>query len=162
MEFTTKNAGRRKNLQAFQEDLEENGLLRLRPFYKKTIKGVSLKTFIYDFIQEHNEELQTIFVNTEELQCEPGKRRSAGDIYLICKYYYPDCSLQEVLLILDELTINEDHNIKSQVCRAINKRVYSPVEDGILYHSDEKDEFNRKPGEYINEFSKNNNLLELA
>lgn len=154
MEFTTENKGNRTSLREFEKDLKEDGLLRLRPFFKKTIRNMSLKKFIINFLLEYNIKLETIFADSEELQCQPNKRRSGGDIFLICKYYYPECTLKDVLTVLDDLSVNGESNninIKSQICRAINKRVFSSVDEHIVFHKDERDEFNRIVGQYLEE-----------
>lgn len=167
MDFTTKNRGTRTSLKEFQKDLLQEGLLRLRPFYKKTLKGVSLEDFIKQFLNDHNcnDEIETIFVDSEEYQCDSGLRRSGGDIFRICKYYYPKCTLEEVLTILDRLVSTEaqigDNSdetgfIKSNICREINKRVFIGFECPTTSHYKEKDEFNRCIGEY------NGNVIQVS
>ncbi len=57
----------------------------------------TLQEFLVLFFQEWNDEKNTIYVDDSSIQTETGKRRSLGDIYMICKYYYPDCTLNQVL-----------------------------------------------------------------
>lgn len=157
MDFTTANRGNRTSFKEFEKELLKEGLIRLRPFYKKDLKKVDLETFIKKFLSEYNEnpELETVYADTLEQQCEPGLRRSGGDIFRLCKYYYPSCTLEEVLTILATLSLDETKigkgefsYIKSCVCRKIKKRVYVAFEEAINYQEDEKDEFNRKLSDY--------------
>jgi len=147
-DFTTENRGNRTSLREFEKDLLKEPKLRLKPFMKKNIKDHSLKDFIWKFIRDFNERIATVYVDSEEEQTPEGKRRSAGDIFRICKYYYPNCTFEEVLIELD--SIEEGERIKSQMCRAINKRVFSFADNDEIMHIDEKDEFGRKPGQYRN------------
>lgn len=160
MDFTTENRGSRTSLKEFEKDLLKEGLLRLRPFFKKDIKNDSLEKFIKNFIGKYNNdnELETIFVDSEESQCESGLRRSGGDIFRLCKYYYPKCTLEQVLMILDNLIITnavigeeaDNEYLKSNICREIRKRVFISHECSVTNHAKERDEFNRLAGEYNN------------
>lgn len=153
MDITTLNRGDRRSFKTFEKDLLEEGLIRLRPFFKKDLKGVTVKDFIIKFLKDYNnnDELENISVDEEEVMCEQGRRRSGGDIFRLCKYYYPKTTLQEVLTILDDIVkADTKKEYKSQICSQINKRVFSFCGEGNgqLYHNTNNDEFNRKPGEY--------------
>lgn len=157
MDFTTNNRGNRHSIKEFEKDLLKEGLLRLRPFMKKTIKGVSLKDFITNFLKDYNKnnELENITVDDEEVFCAQNKRRSGGDIFRLCKYYYPKTTLLEVLAVLDEIILQDTKKeYKVQICEMINKRVYSywGEKAGNHYHLTDNDEFNRKQGEYVREY----------
>ncbi len=157
MDFTTDNKSTRTSLKEFEKDLLKEGLLRLKPFMKKDLKGVSVKDFIIKFIKTYNKDnaLQNVDIESEEVTCAQNKMRAGGDIFRISKYYYPKTTLLEVLAVLDELATSPKKEWKSQICGQIKKRVIIDVEPGTgtLYHSEKKDEFNRQPGEYVKEWN---------
>lgn len=152
MDITVDNVGRRISLKEFEKDILEEGLLRLRPFFKRDIKGVKLEEFIKNFFKKYNNELITAFADTGDEQTKTGKRRSGGDIFRICKYYYPKATLEEVMIIIDSLQekgLGNDKYLKSQVCKQVKKRVYNAEPKAVVYHQEDKDEFNRHVGDYI-------------
>lgn len=154
MEITTKNVGRRTSLKEFEKDLLEDGLLRLRPFFKRDIKGVKIEEFIKRFFKTYNNDLITAFADNGNEQTRAGARRSGGDIFRICKYYYPKTTLEEVMKTIDKLHqegLGDNKYLKSQVCRQVNKRVYNTDSRTTVFHKEEKDEFNRLVGDYIKE-----------
>lgn len=161
MDFTTKNCGSRTSLKEFEKDLLKEGLLRLKPFFKKDIRAMSLEDFVKNFLGDYNnsEDIETVFAETEEHQCSSDCRRSGGDIFRICKYYYPKCTLEQVLKTLDNLVISNAtigikpdlEYLKTNVCREIDKRVYVAWECSITNHNKETDEFNRNIGQYNSE-----------
>jgi len=81
----------------------------------------SLEDFIRSFINYYNIFYSTLY-KSGEVQCTKNRRRSLGDIFLVCRTYYPDCTLKEVLLSLIKL-INEG-SIYSCYCNTINKYVF--------------------------------------
>jgi len=157
MELTTENVGKRHSLKEFEKDLLEYGTLRLKPFFKRTIKGMTLENFIKNFFKEYNNSLGTFFAEDKGFKRDTahtkiGARRSGGDVFLICKYYYPKCTLEEVMKIIDTLQVKglgDGKYLKSQVCKQIKKRVYNAEDRTTVYHPEKKDEFNRLVGEYI-------------
>lgn len=153
MEFTTKNCGQRTSLNEFEKDILKEGLLRLKPFMKKNIKNLDLEGFIKNFFKGYNLRIDTVSVESDTLQTGMGKKRSGGDIFRICKYYYPKCTLENVMRSIDYLQANGlggDKYLKSQVCRQVWKRVYDTTSKTTVFHKEEKDEFNRYVGGYIN------------
>lgn len=149
MPFNINNRGNRTSLKEFEKDLLRERGLRLKPFMKKNVRNISLDYFILDFIRDYNTRIPTVYVDSEEVQTEINKRRSAGDIFRICKHYYPNCTLEEVLIVLD--SIHDGEGIKSQICKQIQKRVFSSADNDEIMHLELKDEFGRKPGDYVNE-----------
>ena len=105
-----------------EEPIRIRGLLRKR---KETIRE-----FLIKFFTEWNSEKETIYVESGEIQTEPGKRRSIGDVYRICKYYYPKCTFKMikdiVIYLFPENQLNEDviDNFRTSHCNTIEKRVY--------------------------------------
>jgi len=87
-------------------------------------EGRALSNFIYNFILDFNYKYYTYDLNNYTI-CAPGKRRSLGDIYLICKYYYPDCTIEEVLKILIKHLKNNTTDIKGSYCYDIQKYVFT-------------------------------------
>jgi len=87
-----------------------------------TIHGYDLKTFIKRFILCYNLDYLTVRVFDDQIVCGRRKRRSLGDIYLLCRSYYPSCTLEEVLIIL--ITLCEKGTIFGSYCNQINKYVF--------------------------------------
>lgn len=88
-------------------------------------KDITLKQFIHTLVRQYNYKYDTVFVKNEystRVQCFSGKRRSLGDIYLICKHYYPNCKIEEVLSILINLLQNKE--IYGSYCSTIHKYVF--------------------------------------
>lgn len=63
-------------------------------------------------------------VNPKDLtvQCIKGKRRSIGDIFLVCRYYYPTCTLKEIYNLLSITYVKKIFSIK---CNEIGKKTYA-------------------------------------
>lgn len=95
--------------------------IRVQGLLKK--RKESLRDFLIAFFEDWNERFNTIYVNTKEVQTDTGRRRSLGDIYMICKYYYPNCTLSEVFETLHDLCSNRQ-GFRTSYCYTINKRVY--------------------------------------
>ena len=88
-------------------------------------KDITLQQFIKTLVRQYNYKYDTVFVKNEystRVQCFSGKRRSLGDIYLICKHYYPNCKIEEVLSILINLLQNKQ--IYGSYCTTIHKYVF--------------------------------------
>lgn len=83
---------------------------------------LSLKEFIKEFIVNLNYRYNTRYVKSKGKQCEWGKRRSTGDIFMICRSYYPDVTLKEVMTIIAEL--GQELDIIVTYCPTIKKRVF--------------------------------------
>jgi len=110
-----------------KEPIRIRGLLRKR---KETIRE-----FLIKFFTEWNSEKETIYVESGETQTEHAKRRSMGDVYRICKYYYPKCTFKIIKDIVIDLfpqnQLNEEviDTFRTSYCDTINKRVFY-VEEG--------------------------------
>jgi hypothetical protein len=126
--------------------------IRVRGLLKK--RKESLEEFLVKFFSNWNINRDTIYVDDETVQTEANKRRSLGDIYMICKYYYPNCTIKELLrLLYVHLPDNEglDDGFRSSLCRRIEKRVwyYDNNKGAGLYNDDEKDEFDNDVDYYL-------------
>lgn len=148
MEFTIRNRKNRTSLPNFEKDLLVDGLLRFRGLNKSSVTG-SLKQFIVRYLSEYNKHRTTLSAKTSRVQCSTNRRRSGGDIFRTAKYYFPNCTLEQVLTILDD--ISGEDNICSSICYGIYKRVYRhDTWSAFVADRQVKDEFGRKPGNYIN------------
>lgn len=77
-----------------------------------------------------------------KLQTEHGKRRSLGDIFRICRYYYPQITLEEVFDALYERI--RDKKANTSYCNQTHRRMYYNTEvdyGGNIYNKDTTDEF---------------------
>lgn len=107
--------------------------IRIRKVLKK--RNENLTEFLVKFFTKFNLENDTIFVDSEEIQTAMGKRRSLGDIYKICKYYYPKCTLEEVMRLLYNQTsplFQAIPTFRSSYCSTINKRVWYVGSQGAI------------------------------
>lgn len=96
----------------------------------------SIEDFLTKFFKNWNENRNTIYTDDNSVQTEMGKRRSLGDIFAICRYYYPTCTLKEVAKAL-YVTLNETitDGYRSSYCNTINKRVFyydNTKENGVF------------------------------
>lgn len=113
--------------------------LRIRGLLKK--RSETLQEFLEKFFRDWNNDKDTIYVGNGHLQTEPGKRRSIGDIFQICQYYFPDCTIKEVSDILLNKLPDTVSNFRTSYCNMIHKRVfYKGEEDQETGQFDEEDE----------------------
>lgn len=89
----------------------------------------TLQQFLIMFFEEYNREKATIYVDTadtnREVQTPINRRRSLGDIFMICRYYYPTCTLREVLSLLYTTLPNHfARGFRTSYCHTILKRVW--------------------------------------
>lgn len=98
--------------------------LRLSKFLKKNVKDLPLKEFIYNFLTQWNNEYETRDIESDEDFDTLETKRSLEDIYSICKYYYPDCKLKDLLQCLFELC-SENKIFGKWYCHTICKYVFS-------------------------------------
>lgn len=85
----------------------------------------NLLQFLIGFFSQYNNMLNTVLVSHPELiQTYTHRRRSLGDVYKICKYYFPNCTLSEVADCLYNKLFNEHPTFNSAICNDIKKRVF--------------------------------------
>jgi len=116
--------------------------------YSLTIYDDCLEDFIHNFLAVHNKDYKTITTDDKHEQTRAGAHRSLIDIFMICKYYFPNCTLREVIKGLYSL----QSTLCSQVCTTINRRVYElEVTQSRLWqnHLDDKDEFGYTLDDYL-------------
>lgn len=128
-----------------------NGLFRLEIDSSK----VTLSEFIHSFLYHYNNTFPTCDKN-KKVTTPTGKRRSLGDIYMICRSYFPDVTLKDVLRVLCFIT--ESRGYRSSYCYQINKRVwyYSKTKMNAVYDKNKTDEWGHRYSYYMKEFLKEN------
>ncbi len=109
----------KKSLNKYVKSLDEKGKLKLSDYTHP--RSISLRNFIFNFIKKYKDECFTLDMK-DDIICDTHRRRSAGDIYRICKTYYPDCTFDDVMKILIKLCI--DVEIGASRCTTINKFVF--------------------------------------
>lgn len=116
-----------------------------------------LDIFIKTFFTKWNLNRDTIYVNTKAVQTEANKRRSLADIFMLCRYYYPECTLLDVIKVL-YIKIVDTKDFRSSYCFKIQKRVwyYSKNSGTAVYNKDSKDEYGFTYNEYIKFLNENN------
>lgn len=129
-----------------EEKLEKERPIRLSNLLKKNIPA-TLEEFLIKFYTVYNNEdgKDTIYIDDKLIQTENGRRRTIGDLYLICHYYFPSCTLKEVANILINILPNKlNGGYRSSWCNQINRRTYyfdtTEGENGV-FDKNNKDEF---------------------
>jgi hypothetical protein len=123
--------------------------LRLKGLLKKRTEP--LPEFFEEFFTRWNDTKPTIYVNNHHVQTDIGKRRSLGDIYLICKYYYPNCRLKDVVKLLYTSTANIE-GFRTSYCNQMKKRAfYVDIDQGAEIHNTQhQDEYGNNWNFYKN------------
>lgn len=127
-----------------------------RPFRLERLlkrRTETLQEFLERFFEQWNKDRDTIFVDDESVQTEMDKRRSLGDIYMISKYYYPNCTLNEVLnLLYNVLPESMPEGFRTSYCFTINKRVwyFDDEEETGQFDKTQSDEFGKQYNFYLN------------
>lgn len=90
--------------------------------------NLTLKSFVFLFLKVLKNKHYTISNNpvSNYIVCDTHKRRTLHDIFLICRHYYPHCTLKEVhreLLLLD--------TVECVLCQDIKKHAYRISPYGI-------------------------------
>ncbi len=91
-----------------------------------------MKDFILDLLVSLSEDNETRDSATGAVTCKKARRRSLGDIYQLCRYYYNDVTLEEVQLCLAEL--HKEKKIGYFYCNSTKKRVYMSIEYYNTHH----------------------------
>lgn len=138
------------SLQDVDTKIQKNAkAVRLRGLLKKRQEGLS--EFLVKFFTKWNVEKPTIYLVEKSIQTDPGKRRSIGDIYLICKYYYPTCTIDEVADIVYNELFQDVPRFRSCICSQIKKRVFyvgSANQPSQIHNAETKDEFGLTVGDW--------------
>lgn len=123
-----------------KEILENVPPIRLQGYYISRLPK-TLHEFLYQFFHKLNEEHDTIYVSNRELQTEANMRRSLGDIFMICKYYFKKCKLIDVLKILYSDLFEEGW--RTSYCFEVKKRMwyYDEEDDSGIFDKNKEDEY---------------------
>lgn len=109
------------------------------------IKSKTYKDFLYDFLIEYNNISPTYIKHLDHyiIHTNSNKRRSLGDIYNICKTYYPDVTLKEIITELYTLCKTKQ-GFRTSYCYNISKRVfyYDSFHSNVIMNCEQKDEYN--------------------
>lgn len=127
---------------AIEAKLDKMAPIRVRGLLKK--RKETIEEFICTFFRSWNEDKDTICVNNGHTQTAAGARRSLGDIYKICKYYYPKCTLKQVAKVVYEDCFEDVDIFRSSFCSATKKRMFyvgDNSQDSELLNQNIKDEF---------------------
>jgi hypothetical protein len=109
-------------LATITEQLNNLPGIRVQGLLKK--REETLKEFLIKFFTKWNHTKPTVFADSKAVQTPAAKRRSLGDIYKICKYYYPKTNLKQVRNLLYTTLHNEVPRFRSSYCNQIHKRVW--------------------------------------
>jgi hypothetical protein len=124
--------------------LKSNLKIRFANLLKKNRKDKTLEEFLFRFFTEFNVEKDTIYASDKRLQTQSKKRRSISDIYMLCKYYYPESKLIDVYRILLTVLPNKiEKGYRMSYCHATKKYMfyYSPSNNNAVYDRERKNEF---------------------
>jgi len=118
-----------------KELLANTGLLKIGkriseeipPFKKESDQP--LDKFLAKLLKEYFRNYTTVYAKDETHQCDGRKNRSLGDIFLVCKYYYPDTSLKTLKQLIFSTKFYPESGysadpICSIFCPNIKKRVF--------------------------------------
>ncbi len=114
---------------------------------EKTLKASVPKTlnaFLVLFFEEWNNEKSTIFVADKTVHTVAGRRRSLGDLFRICKYYFPQCTLRQLITSLyREIPTLLTDGFRTSYCSTIRKRVWYYAEgiENTVANSGQNDEY---------------------
>lgn len=126
----------RKLISDYENELNNMSKLHLIDRWTQHNTEISTRNSLYDFLwyffNEYNKRSYTVD-DTNTVQCAFNKRRSLGDIYRICRYYYPDITLEQVLKTLISLINSRD--IGASRCSTIHKYVFH-VDSLVVKYND--------------------------
>lgn len=81
-----------------------------------------IEDFIRWFIRHGKDQCYTM--HNGVMVCDLNRRRSAGDIWLITKHYFPTCTFEELMKCLIKLSLDNDIPITCSYCTTIHKLVF--------------------------------------
>lgn len=118
--------------------------IRFSNLRKTGRKDKTVKEFLQRFFTELNLEKDTIYVKNKELQTQRGRRRSIGDIFMICRYYYPKCTLKEVYeILLVDFRKEYERSYRMSYCSQTRKYMfyYSEGQASGEFNTGDKNEY---------------------
>jgi len=81
-----------------------------------------VNSFLRNAFFNYNDMSITIIPNQNLKTCDSQRRRSLGDIFLICNFYYPECTIHDVISTLVHML--ENGRLRASYCNTINKYVF--------------------------------------
>lgn len=127
----------------------ENSLNEKNTYYLTSITGSqkfdcivlesNIDEFLIKFFNNFNNTYRTHETNTNKYICGISRRRSIGDLYLICKNYFPDTNLDDVIISLIKLVNSDKLGISK--CSDIKKYVFVKKNDYTGNYQDKNLEF---------------------
>ncbi len=125
----------------------------------------TLEQFLIKFLTIWNNDDQdeitpraTIYADDDSVQTEVGKRRSIGDLFMICRYYYPTCTLKQVASLLYQSLFNSiSPGYRSSICTTIHKRTFYYDQEDVngAYDKSTVDEYGKNWSWWITELNRN-------
>lgn len=82
----------------------------------------NVQDFIYNIMILYKDKYTTISINNGAILTSAGRHRSLIDLFLLCRTYFPTCTLEEVIIglyYLDSIGL-----LGSRICSTIYRRVY--------------------------------------
>lgn len=152
MEYTTRRRSKAKKLEFIEKKLLKDGVYRFLGLDKLS-NEINLEQFLKEYFKNMNNSFPTVDSKNNRI-CDAQKLRSLGDIYRICKYYYPNVTLEQVGSILNKRRVNPHYTKEkipfspSWICGTIKRRVYF-VSTGYRGYDNYKDEFGRTQKDYL-------------
>jgi len=165
--ITTRNSLRSGTIEDKEKEiLSREPLLAFHQF-QLSEDDDNVEDFVYNIMVAYKDKYQTVKVlkvnsstgrNTDgTIYSTTGRHRSLVDLFLLCKYYFPECTLKQVIKGLYYLhSINK---LGSQICSTVNRRVYEcKIKYPAWQYSNQTsiDELGYKEEDYINIFNNNN------
>ena len=105
------------------------------------LKDKTINSFISNFFKEYVYTCVT-FDKRECYICSTNRRRSLHDLYLICKNYFPECTFEDVLKIVINMTENHTPLLNYSFCRDVRKYVFYISNISNHFEGNNKLEFN--------------------
>lgn len=150
-----------KNLEDKEKEiLQREPLLAFGADFILSENDDNVEDFVYNVMVSYKDRYTTHVVDPDTLLRKPqvhtnvGRHRSLVDLFLLCRYYFPNCTLLQVIKGLYYL--NSINVLGYQTCCTVNRRVY---ECKIKYpafnlsNPSDYDELNLKVTDYINIFN---------
>lgn len=132
--------------ESIERVLEQDGDIRLEKTLKRAITKLGVQGFLIKFFKELNSKKHTVYASEKDtVHTVMGKRRSLGDVFMLCKYYFPEVTLNEVIKLL-YVTLPAElrgQGFRTSYCTTIRKRVwyYSSGGQDLLANTEQNDEY---------------------
>lgn len=155
-------------VEIIQNKIEREYLRPIRLEKMKRKRNETLHEFLIKFFEKWNGEKDTIYVDNKQVQTKArsnyhqnkASRRSFGDIYMICKYYYPNVTVKDVLYELYVgLRQHFTQGYRTSYCNYMGKRAFYYDEDmgNLEYDKTTNDEYGHQYKYYMNLFKQKTN-----